>query len=458
MLASFSCEPLLTGLGAGGYMLVCAPEQEPVLLDFFVEAPGRGATDERAPLLPIEVSFGEAVQVFHVGAASCGVYGLPAGLAEASRRFGSMGLDELTRPAAALARAGVALSSQQAYVVRILGDILLTTPECAALYARDGKLLREGEKIVNPELGDALDRLGNEGPEPFYRGDIAAKVAEWVLERGGALTSSDLAGYEAVTREPVRVRYRGAEVLTNPPPSAGGTLIGFALALLEREASPPTLAAIVEAMERAQAERTPDFLEGLEEPDFLDRFFANRLGSTTHISVLDADRRACSVTCSNGEGSGMVVPDTGIHVNNMMGEQDLNPLGFHSHAPGRRMPSMMAPTVVLDGVGGSPRLVLGSGGSNRIRSAILQTIVNVLDRRMDAAAAVLAPRLHVEEGILYAEPGVELAGMARPDREIAQFRDRNLFFGGVHAVQRDPATGALSGGGDPRRGGVVIVT
>ena len=141
-------------------------------------------------------------------------------------------------------------------------------------------------------------------------------------------------------------------------------------------------------MERTQAERTPEFLEGLDDPEFVKRFLARRspLGSTTHVAVLDREGWACSVTCSNGSCSGVVVPGTGVHLNNMLGEQDLNPLGFHRHPPGRRMPSMMSPTAVLRE--GAPELVLGSAGSNRIRSAILQTIIRVIDDGLAAGDAV----------------------------------------------------------------------
>ena len=138
----------------------------------------------------------------------------------------------------------------------------------------------------------------------------------------------------------------------------------------------------------------------------------------------------------------------------MLGEQDLNPLGFHRHPPGRRLPSMMAPTVVLRE--GSPQLVLGSAGSNRIRSAILQTIIRVVDEGMRAGPAVQAPRVHVEDGIVYVEPGIDTAVLEAAGRAVARFRDRNLFFGGVQAVERDPVVG-LSGGGDERRGGAAIV-
>jgi gamma-glutamyltranspeptidase/glutathione hydrolase len=393
--------------------------------------------------------------VFNIGAASVGAFGLPAGLCEAASRFGTVALAEIVRPGAVLARDGVPLNEQQAYVVEILGDIVTATPESAALFAPDGRLLRTGDVIRQPELADALTRLGAEGAAPFYTGDIAAAIVSYVTERGGLLSADDLAAYSVLDREPVHARYRGRDVLTNPPPSAGGILIAHALAALDAAPGPgpPSVEEIVTAMERTQAARTPEFLDGLDQPGFAERFLG-RLGSTTHISVLDRDGWACSVTCSNGASSGEVVPGTGVHLNNMLGEQDLNPLGFHKHAPGRRLPSMMAPTVVVRD--GEPELVLGSAGSNRIRSAILQTIIRIVDEGMPAGEAVRAPRVHFEDGVVYAEPGVELGPLEDAGRTVSRFRARNLFFGGAQAVARD-ANGEFSGGGDPRRGGAAVV-
>jgi gamma-glutamyltranspeptidase / glutathione hydrolase len=220
-------------------------------------------------------------------------------------------------------------------------------------------------------------------------------------------------------------------------------------------------------MELTQNERTPDFLAGLDDPEFVERFLRGHpvprqrngaadgpLGSTTHIAVLDKEGWACSVTCSNGSCSGVIVPGTGVHLNNMLGEQDLNPLGFHRHPPGRRLPSMMAPTAVLrDGLA---ELVLGSAGSNRIRSAILQTIIRVIDDGLRAPDAVDAPRVHFEDGVVYVEPGVDTGTLELAGRTIGRFRERNLFFGGVQAAERDDR-GEFWGGGDPRRGGAAVV-
>lgn len=456
MLTSFVAEPLLTGIGAGGYMLVCTPAGERVLLDFFVEAPGHGVDlGDHSELVPVDVSFGDAVQVFNIGAVSCGVYGVPAGIDVAARRFGTISLDQLVAPAVRMAREGVRINARQEYIFAILGEIITATPECAAVHAPGGRPLREGELFRNPELGESLERLGRDGAEPFYRGDIATAASECIRERGGLLTEEDLDQYRAVEREPVTVTYRGREVVTNPPPSAGGVLIAYALTLLERHPAPPRLAQLVEVMAGAQGERTQEFLAGLTQEGFLEQFIANKLGSTTHISVLDRDGWACSVTCSNGEGCGIVVPGTGIHLNNMLGEEDLNPLGFYRHEPGQRLPSMMSPTVVLRD--GAPELVVGSAGSNRIRSAVLQTIVNVIDREMSADEAVWAPRAHFEDGTVYVEPGIDTTSLEQMDVALHPFSSLNLFFGGVQATERRQGSGELSGCGDPRRGGAAVV-
>jgi gamma-glutamyltranspeptidase/glutathione hydrolase len=439
MLVSWVAEPLLTGPGAGGYMLVAGAGEREALLDFFVAAPGFGARGDPAPLTPVRVSFGDAEQVFNVGASSCGAYGNPAGIEEASRRWGTIPLADLAASAAAQARAGVTLNAQQAYIFEILAGILVG----AERFAPGGSPLREGDLFRDAELAATIERLGTEGAEPFYRGDIAAAVIAELEPRGGVLTATDLERYEAVPRDPVRVTYRAREVLTNPPPNAGGTLLAMALERLDQTDGVPDAVELADIMESVQAQRTPEFV--------------SRLGSTTHISVLDADGRACSVTCTNGEGCGIVVPGTGIHVNNIMGEEDLNPLGFHAFPAGRRMPSMMAPTVVMaPPTRGGVELVLGSAGSNRIRSAILQTIIGVVDRGLGASEAVSAPRLHFEDGVVYTEPGIDVDALRAAGRDVSPFRAPNLFFGGVQAVERDPQSGVVTGAGDPRRGGIAV--
>jgi gamma-glutamyltranspeptidase/glutathione hydrolase len=469
VLMSFATESPLTGPGAGGFMLVHTAGGEDHLLDFFVAAPGRDleAGAEPAALVPVDVHFSdEAVQVFNVGPSSCGVHGTPVGLAQALRRFGTLSLGDLTGEPARVAREGHELTAIEGEFMEVLGPILTSTPEVAAIYAPGGRVITTGEVLRLPELADLLDRLGAEGPGFLYSGDVGAACSDWVLERGGLLTRQDLRSYQVVEREPARARYRGREILTNPPPSSGGILIAYSLGLLERAGGRVTVRRLVEVMDEANRARTDDFVHGLHSEGYLERFLAkealekaaSRLGSTTHVAVLDDEGRCASVTCSNGSCSGVVVPGTGMHLNNMLGEEDLNPLGFHRHTPGRRIPSMMAPTVVLQD--GRAQMALGSAGSNRIRSAILQTTLGVIDDDLTAQEAVDRPRVHWEGRAVEAEPGIdedELAALEREGRPVIRFSDRSLYFGGVQAVARDFETGALSGGGDPRRGGAAVV-
>ncbi|HEX8742571.1 MAG TPA: gamma-glutamyltransferase [Thermoleophilaceae bacterium] len=469
VLASFVTESPLTGPGAGGFMLVHTAGGEDHLLDFFVAAPGRGLDggDEPAALVPIELRFSEeAVQTFNVGPSSCGAYGTTVGLAQALRRFGTLRLGDLTGFAARIAREGHRVEPMEGSFLEILGPILTSTPEAKAIYAPDGRLARPGDNLCLPELGDLLDRLGAEGPGFLYDGDVADAVTGWVLERGGLLTREDLRQYQVIEREPARAHYRGREILTNPPPSSGGILIAYSLGLLERGGRRADVRMLVDVMDEANRARTDEFVQGLHSEGYLERFLAkealeraaSRLGSTTHVSVLDDEGRCASVTCSNGSCSGVVVPGTGMHLNNMLGEEDLNPMGFHRHPPGQRIPSMMAPTVVLQD--GRAQIALGSAGSNRIRSAILQTILAVIDDELPAQEAVDRARVHWEGRAVEAEPGIdegELAALAAEGREVIRFAERSLYFGGVQAVARDFETGALSGGGDPRRGGAAVV-
>jgi gamma-glutamyltranspeptidase/glutathione hydrolase len=412
---------------------------ETTLLDFFVAVPGRDGTPRTGELEPIDVVFdAETTQTFFVGPVSCGVPGTPAGLVEALRRFGSMPLAELVKPAIRLAREGAPVNHEQAYILKILAPIQERLPGTRELYAPQGRTLREGEIFRFEELATGLERFAAEGVAPFYRGELAARLSDHVVENGGTLGRGDLAAYAAIERTPVRAEFRGTEVLTNPQPSSGGTLIAYSLDVLERLGPRSGPEQLVEAMDAANRHR------------------ADLLGSTTHISVIDAEGMCAAVTCSNGSGSGVLVPGTGVILNNMLGEEDLNPFGFHQGEAGARVTSMMAPTVVLRD--GEVILAVGSAGSNRIRSAILQTVVRVVEQGMGPAAAIAAPRLHFEGGVVQAEPGIDAEGLARLEARgvtIARRPEINLFFGGVQAVARNPRTGELSGGGDPRRGGAV---
>src|SRR5512134_1976816 len=383
---SWVAESPLTGPGGGGFMLVHrAGGGADSLLDFFVAVPGQGLpSGERGEMLTVDVAFDErTTQEFHIGPAAVAVPGMPAGLAEAHARHGRLPWAELAVPAVELARSGIRLSAEQAFLHRILDPILRCEPEGRLVYG-DERPLGEGERVVMDDLAGTLEWLAAEGAGILYDGELAARLSEAVRARGGALTGDDLASYRVIRRRPVRAAYRGTEFVSNPPPSSGGLLIAFALRVLDRlgslapAGSPDGVAVLVEAMREAGKLRGPGFVGELYRggaarrllaADRVDAAVAAAQGarrvpaaepagvpSTTHISVVDAEGSAASLSATTGCGSGFIVPGTGIQMNNMLGEPDLNPPG-RTARPGARLTSMMAPSVVL--AGGRPRLVVG---------------------------------------------------------------------------------------------------
>jgi len=423
---SWICESPLTGPGGGGFLLVhLAGEARSRLLDFFVAVPQHPASE--AELVELVVDFGDSQQIFYTGAASVAVPGTTLGLWEAHGRWGSMPWAELLAPAARLARDGVVMNEAQAYLHEILDPLLRYSPEGDAVYG-PGRALGVGEGFAMPDLADTLERLAAEGPEFLYRGDVAARLAAHV-----PVTLEDLAGYEVIEREPLAIGFRGGELRTNPPPSSGGRLLSVGLeALGDAE---PTPLVVARAMETQAAARS-----------------AQETGGTTHISVVDGEGNAASLSCSLGSASGIVVPGTGIHVNNMLGETHLT--GGERPRPGARLMSLMAPSLLLRE--GRPRLVIGSAGSRRLHGAMLQVVANVAARGLGVEEAVDAPRMHVEGGIVHCEDPAAADELEAEGYPVVRWRERNLFFGGVSAVEiRED--GSLAAAGDPRRGGAALV-
>jgi gamma-glutamyltranspeptidase/glutathione hydrolase len=483
---SWVAESPLTGPGAGGFMLVHrASDASDRLLDFFVSIPGSGLENRgSAEMDEVMVEFDAGKrQLFRIGAASCAVPGAVAGLGAAHEAYARMPWPELIAPAIRLALAGVALNPQQAFLHGILDPVLRAQPEGRRVYGKSGPL-GAGQRVTMPELADTLAGLAAEGPVSFYRGELAQRISAAVRERGGRTTDKDLAAYRVIRRRPVRVAYGRHEFVSNPPPSAGGVLIAFALSVLDRLGSPgpagsaQSSGALAEVMREAQLARGRGFLSGLNRGGLARRLLAEenvaaaaqrareRLGafspepasfpSTTHVSVVDARGNAASLSTSTGCGSGLIVPGTGIHMNNMLGEEDLNPVG-RGGSPGLRLTSMMAPSVVLEE--GRPRLVVGSAGSIRLRAAILQIVVNVLDHGMTVTEAIEAPRVHLEGTALQLEGGIEPDAADRLEAagyDVVRWSSRNLYFGGASAVGLG-ADGALEAAGDPRRGGAGAV-
>ena len=469
-------EPVLASLGGGGFALCRMDGASPVLLDFFAHTP---RTPRRARELDFEsvtVDFGNAAQEFHIGLGAMAAPGAVRGMFALHRRFGRMPLAELAAPALDAIRRRPPLCPLQARILRVVEPIYMGRVSARRLFASladPSRVVGEGESPDLAELGAFIDVLVHEGEDLFHRGEVASLVENLCRDRGGSLGRDDLARYDAEWRRPLAATFRDTRVWLNPPPAASGALLAFALALLEQRQvlandvdSYLELAAVMDLTHEARlatltrGERCPALdalLDAEHVADCLRRLegFVGTWRGTTHLSVADASGNIVALSVSNGEGCGEVIPGTGIMFNNMLGEEDLNPGGFHRLPADVRMSSMMAPTLVewRDG----RQVVLGSGGSNRIRSAILQVLVQLVDRRRSLTDAVTAPRIHVEEDCLSVERGVGeavLEALAGRWQRRNVFDQPNFYFGGVHGVVTGP--GQLAGAGDPRRAGVFM--
>ncbi len=478
--AAMACvtEPVLASLGGGGFMQVRRPDGTVTLYDFFCQTPRHARPTSEIDFRSIHADFGETTQEFHIGVGSAAVPGMPHGLAFIQHAECTRPLAELLQPAVELARRGVTVTPFQAFLLRVVAPIYVAEARTRTVFCRaDGELVRDGDRIVSPGLADSLECLGRDGARAFADGDVASEVLRLTREQGGHLLAEDLQNYRVVRREPIRVGYRDAVLHTNPPPSCGGILIAFALRLAEELAVDAAdfgsrrhierLCRVMELTSKARvesglAELAPSSADHLLDPAFLTKYRADVAGrpcavrGTTHISVVDRDGVAAAVTLSNGEGCGVMLPNAGFMLNNVLGEEDLNPNGFHNWAPDTRVSSMMAPSIVTWADGRV--LALGSGGSNRIRTAILQVLLNLIDHGMPLDQAIAAPRMHLENGKLDAEPGYDadaVASFAPKDGSANLWAEPSLFFGGVHAAESS-GDGAMAGAGDHRRSGVTL--
>ncbi|MEM7292601.1 MAG: gamma-glutamyltransferase [Pseudomonadota bacterium] len=471
------CEPVLASPGGGGFLTALPVSGPPLVYDFFVQTPQCRNRDGEN-FYPIEVDFGDATQAFHIGPGASATPGLIKGLMTVSRELGRMPIKEVLAPAAALAREGVEINAFQAFLFEVVAPIYTDTAQARDQFCKDPNaklLVGEGDTLHFPMLADLLETLAIEGEDLFYRGEVAHAMLHQCRDHGGHLIERDLLDYEVERRPPCELGYRGHQLFINPPPSSGGVLIGFALQLLaalpvSRHGRLQHLRSLAEVMgltSKARldsAQRSPDDpLMRLLDPDFVQRYRvecaqrSTALRGTTHVSVIDQLGNHAALTVSNGEGNGHMVPGAGFMLNNMLGEDDLNPNGFGLWRENERMTSMMAPAV-LHAKGANHSWVLGSGGSNRIRSAILQVINNLLDHSFDVNAAVNAPRIHLEDQLLNIEAGFDpevVAALREQFPEHHCWEGKSMFFGGVHTVERRP-DGSVLGAADPRRGGCYL--
>ncbi|MEE8574755.1 MAG: gamma-glutamyltransferase [Thermodesulfobacteriota bacterium] len=492
VFASFVTEAVLTSPAGGGFFIAhradSVGDSSINYYDFFTNVPGRGGVSGKKGgdfnFPSVFINFANVRQELRIGEGSAAVPGVIAGLEKIYENFCTLPLEKLIAPAHRYATDGVLLNSWQAYFSALLSPMLGATEESLALFAPDGNFLKEGERFYNRDLARTLETFASDGLGSFYTGFIAEKILEGFSKKG-LITEEDLTNYRAVERRPLAVEYRGRRIYTNPPPSSGGPLIAFALKLLQsfdvgamRQNSVESLKLLREVMRVTELARRAELDHKLHHETVEAEFLSSgnvenylkmvkegcpdvsatgepMIGNTTQISVIDELGNAAGMTTTTGIGSGVLIPGTGIMMNNMLGEEDVNPRGFHSGDPGARVTSMMAPTIVMKGE--LPELVLGSGGSKRIRSAILQVILNIVDHDMKIDEAVNSSRAHYDGEFFHVEEGMDSAVLTRLAgvvKDLNIWNEKNLYFGGAHTV-RDEA-GLLTGAGDKRRGGVSL--
>ena len=423
VLASCVAETVMTGLLGGGHAIHYEAATGRVRnLDCFVAVPGLGVERRDAELIHLDVPFGAELVHYAVGPASCAVPGLPAGLEALWREHGTLPWPRLVEPAIALARAGVDFPPAHAACLAMLAPVM-TMNEGARIYSPHGDLLQAGDRLEQPGLAAALEELAADSAT-VYRGRIGESLLDLSDARGGLVTRADLDGYQARWHEPVEIDYLEARLLTR------GGLSGL----------PDTVPRLPRLRGLGETERVLALVDVLA----TDR---EASGDTTNVAVVDGDGNACVVTSSLGLGSGDFLPGLDLHLNSMLGEADLLRAELE---PGRRMLSMMAPTVVLDGDGLS--LAAGAAGGTRLRTALLGVIAGILDEGLSAEAAVGRPRFHPAPSVINAEPGVDeeaLAALEARGRVVRRWPAPHHYFGGVSVVSRSGAAG------DPRRNGAA---
>ena len=492
---SFFSEIGFVNLGGSGLAHIYDPQNgKSLVYDFFSNAPGLGGTPpEEMDFEKVLVDFGSTTQNFYLGRASVSVPGNIFGLCQMASDYGRLPLKQLLQPALELAHSGVAIEPLQAETCQLLWMIYTHSNSMRTVFAPKGNIIQPNEHLYIPDYPQTLESLAEEGPAFARNGRLAQALLQDQATRGGLLTQTDLDTYQVYTVDSIRLPYRNYEILLPPPSSTGGVLTAFTLKLFSMfdvtslahnsTTHMQLLYEIMVATNRARpfwekvAEQKPveiaitHFLSD----EFIQPYFAdvqeaiatkrpspfiaepNQPNNTSHLSVVDEEGLAVSLTTTAGEGAGYIVPNTGYIPNNIMGEADLHPKGFHTRPAGERIPTMMTPTIVLQN--GKTRLVLGSGGSIRIRSAILQVLSNLLDFKMTLNDAVNSPRVHVESGALQCERGYDetaVSGLEQLGYSVNRWQHESIYFGGAHSVSRTPS-GRLVAAGDNRRGGATAI-
>lgn len=458
VLVAMVTEPGVCALGAGGYVTIWGPDDDPVTIDGYMEMPGRGAAPERFGKGGRTVTFaygGELTTT--VGHGSVATPGGLKAIASASNRFGVASWHDLFEPAIEHVVNGFPLPEACAYYLQTaFGPIYSHDPVGARALSGPNGVLQAGDIVHIDYLADSLRLIATEGADMFYVGDLAAIIADDMAESGGLITRADLEHFVAIDRRPLMSPIADWVVATNPAPAIGGAAVTAMLALIGE--NPDLLLHAQEAVlgyRRAHLDEAPDRFGPIDQLIELantgDWRKVLTAPSTVHVSAVDDQGFGCAVTMSAGYGSGIMPPGTGIWMNNSLGEIELNRQGFHNLKVGSRLVSNMAPTVARskDAV-----LAIGSPGADRITTAIVQVLVHHFLEGVPFVESIARPRAHVSfsddgQAIVRHEPGYDLGACTLP---AVPFDQRHMYFGGVGGAEWS-SSGGFSVGADDRRSG-----
>lgn len=460
-ITAWVAEPFFASMGGSGFIAVRTPDGKVEVIDGNAAMPGSVPSDPGQGMERVYLDYSNGMYTY-TGGGAVGVPGILAAVRAAWERHGRIEWAALFQAAISAAREGFPFPKTSDYYLSVTFDpIWSTDPAATRILMKEGRLLREGEPIVQSELADTLEVIANEGPDVFYREQLAEEIATAIAVGRGFMTLEDLRTYRAEIRQPIATTTFGWSIQSNPPPAVGGAVLVHMLALLEdADLKDPVarLSAIVEAQRAAMGFRK----ERYQDPHGIAAAFEEavttlrsraRSPETTHTSTADEDGYVCSLTESNGYGAAVTV--RGVLMNNTLGEEELNPMGVHRLPPGSRCHSNMTPTIAS----GPDRVVgLGSPGADRIVSAIVQTFLRLAIDHDSLSDAVAAPRGYLDarpEGELMCYE-LDLPGDALPYTP-RHYPEIHMYFGGVQAASVTP-DGEVEAVFDPRRsGGTALV-
>ncbi len=484
-------EPFASGIGGGGFMLIyIARSKEVVTIDYRETAPLR-ATPETYQTPDVQPGDDQPRQSH----SSVAVPGTVAGLALALGQYGTMDLKSVMGPAIEVAENGYEVGGLLNSMMEKYSQKLSQFPATARIYLKNGQPYKVGDRLYLKDLAQAYRLIAENGPDVFYHGVIARAIEDEMKRSGtGLITLGDLAAYRPVWRPPVQGNYRGYEIFSMGPPSSGGAHVIELLNILEgydiAGLGPNTLETIslmAEAMTKVFSDRErfmgdPDFVK-IPLDNLISKEHAARLrtqisrqrGSgkvvwkdrsadvphqTSHLSVVDKEGNlvALTQTINSFFGSGVVVPGTGILLNNEMNDFVPQTGSPNSIEPRKRPLSSMSPTLVLKD--DRPYLTIGMPGATRIITVLPQILINMIDHKMNIQEAINAPRFHcmVDKEIFVESriPQEVRDGLTRKGYGVVVKEGLDLYFGGAQGVMIDPETRTLHGGADPRREGSVM--